>query len=119
MESLLKEGALEEGALKKGVLEELPFGAYPEAETRMGSMARRAAPIIRGKARSSNRNIRPIKAIIVLSVGFTKVRFGLQSRIVQRANGRWAPFGKAIGEPAIGRCEGVVGAVPTTNLPNR
>jgi hypothetical protein len=114
MESRLKEGALEEGALK-----ELPFGAYPEAETRMGSMARRAAPIIRGKARSSNRNIRPIKAIIVLSVGFTKVRFGLQSRIVQRANGRWIPFGKSIGGPAIGRCEGVVGVDPTTNPPNR
>jgi hypothetical protein len=52
MESRLKEGALEEGALK-----ELPFGAYPEAETRMGSMARRAAPIIRGKTRSTKLNI--------------------------------------------------------------
>ena len=69
MESRLKEGSLEEGALKEGVLEELPVDAYPEAETRIGSMARRAAPIIRGLTRSTNRNIRPIKAIEVLSTG--------------------------------------------------
>ncbi len=119
MESRLKEGSLEEGALKEGVLEELPVDAYPEAETRIGSMARRAAPIIRGLTRSTNRNIRPIKAIEVLSTGFTKSLLGLQSIIVQCANGRLTHFWMAIGGPAIGRCEGVVGVDPTTNPPNR
>ena len=108
-----------ESRLKEASLEELPVDAYPEAEACIGSMARRAAPIIRGLTRSTNRNIRPIKAIIVLSAGFTKSLLGLQSRIVQRANGRLTHFWTAIGGPAVGRCEGVVGVAPATNPPNR
>ena len=90
-----------------------------DAEVRIGSKVRSTSPITKGRTRPIDEYNRPTFAILVCSAGFTKVLFGLQSRIVQRANGRWTPFGKAIGEPAIDRCEEVVEAVLTTNLPNR